>query len=342
MKRRANIIILCLWIGVLAIMEGCNGQEETEMVTSENMGDVTKQPATAKPTTEVKKYFEDDGIKFQEVDEEVYTSTKLNVREHCSTDAKIIKMLPEKAKIKRIGISDVWSKISIKEGEYYVATEYVTQVKPETKGHIVAINAGHQEKGDAKQEAIGPGATETKEKVTSGTKGVVTGLQEYELTLQVAKLVEEKLKEDGYEVLMVRETNDLNMGNKERAKMATEAGAEILVHLHANGSKVSSTNGAMTVCVTKENPYVGKLYEDSRKLADAVISQYVDYTGANNKGVWETDLMMGLNWSSIPAINLEMGFMSNPEEDKKMADSDYQEKMAKGITLGIESYFEND
>lgn len=76
--------------------------------------------------------------------------------------------------------------------------------------------------------------------------------------------------------------------------MAAEAGARIIVHLHANGSKVASTNGAMAICTTKESPYVPKLYEESRKLADSILTQYVDYTGAKNNGVWETDLMMGL------------------------------------------------
>lgn len=341
MEKRTIAIALCLGIGVLTAIEGCNGQEEKEMINFEKAGDVTKQPVTEKPV-EVFKDFKEEGITFKGVDEEVYTTTKLNVREHCSTDSAIIKMLPEKAKVKRIGISDIWSKISIKEGEYYVATEYLSKTRPKMKGHIIAIDAGHQEKNNTKQEPIGPGAEETKEKVTSGTKGVVTGLHEYELTLEVAKMVEEQLKEEGYEVFMVRESNDLNMGNKERTQMASDAGAEILIHLHANGSKVSSTNGAMTVCVTKESPYAKKIYEDSRELADAIISQYVDYTGAKNKGVWETDLMMGLNWSSIPAINLEMGFMSNPEEDKKMADSAYQEKMAQGIVAGINLYFEKD
>lgn len=349
MRKRTIAMALCLGLGVLTAIEGCNGQEEKEIINYTNAGDVTKQPPTQKPVEvkeevkkEIKEEFEEEGITFKGVDEEVYTTTKLNVREHCSTDSTIIKMLPEKAKVKRTGVSDIWSKISIAEGEYYVATEYLTKKKPKTKKHIVAIDAGHQEKDNTEQEAIGPGAKETKDTVTSGTKGVATGLCEYELTLQVGKMVEELLKEDGYEVFMVRESNDLNMGNKERAQMAAEAGADILVHLHANGSKVSSTNGAMTICVTKDSPYVAKLYKESRELADAVISQYVNYTGAKNKGVWETDLMMGLNWSSIPAINLEMGFMSNPEEDKKMADSEYQKKMAQGISAGIKSYFESN
>lgn len=339
MKKQVTAIMLSLCFGAAMVIGGCDeAKEEENIVTFEDEGSVTKQPATEKPV-EKKTKFKEEGITFQGVDEVVYTTSKLNVREHCSTDSDVIKILPERAKIKRIGISDVWSKVSVTEGEYYVATEHLTKTAPKVKGHIVAIDAAHQEKDNTEQEAVGPGAKETKDKVTSGTKGVETGLHEYELTLEVAKLVQKQLEEDGYEICMLRETNDLNLGNKERAQMAAEAGAEILVQLHANGSKVSSTNGAMAVCTTKKSPYVAELYKDSKKLADDVLAQYVDYTGAKNNGVWETDLMMGLNWSTIPAVHLEMGFMSNPEEDKKMADSEYQRKMAKGIAAGIEEYF---
>ena len=339
MRKRTVAIALCFGIGILVAMEGCKGKSEQDPVKYEEAGGETKQPVT-KETAEPKGQYEEEGIIFERVDEVVYTTTKLNVREHCSTDSEIIKMLPERAKIRRIGVSDIWSKVSLEEGEYYVATEHLSKETPKVTGHIVAINAGHQEKANTEQDPIGPGAKETKEKVTQGTKGVSTGLNEYKLTLQVGKLVEEKLKADGYEVFMVRESNDLNMGTKERTQMAAESGAQIIVHLHANGSKVASTNGAMAICTTKESPYVPKLYEENRKLADSILTQYVDYTGAKNNGVWETDLMMGLNWASVPSVHFELGFMSNPEEDKKMATDEYQEKMAAGIASGIEQYFE--
>lgn len=335
------------YLGLIMMIFLCSCKEapEEKVVSFKDAGEITMQPQKTKESIETENKqseledFEEEGFLFQGVQEEVYTTTKLNVREHCSTDSKVIKMLPERAKLNRIGINDIWSKVSMEEGDYYVATEHLTTSRPNVQKHLVAINAGHQDTDNKEQEAIGPGAKETKEKVTKGTVGVATDMREYSLTLEIARKVEEKLKEKGYSVFMVRESNDLNMGNRERAKMAAEAGAEILINLHANGSTVSSTNGAMAVCISKENPYIASIYKESRKLADSVIGQYIDFTGANNKGVWETDLMMGLNWSTIPAINLEMGFLSNPKEDKKMADPDYQEKMACGIAEGIEAYF---
>ena len=207
---------------------------------------------------------------------------------------------------------------------------------------LVVIDPGHQRKGNYDKEPNGPGSDVMKTKVSSGTQGVSTGIPEYELVLVVSLMLKEELLARGYDVIMIRETHDIDISNVERALVANEAKADAFIRVHANGSENPSVEGVMTICQTPENPYNSEWYTESKRLSELVLDEVVEETGAKKRYVWETDTMTGINWTTVPTTILEMGFMSNPEEDERMAQEEYRRKIAIGVADGIDRYLQTD
>jgi len=209
---------------------------------------------------------------------------------------------------------------------------------PEGNGYVIAIDAGHCSKPETwLYEPVGPGATETKMKDTGGTVGRFTGIPEYELNLQLSLKLEAVLKERGYTVYMTRTENEVSLGNIDRAAVANDAEADAFIRIHANGAEDKSVNGALSICQTPYNPYVNN-YADSRLLADCVLDELCSATGAYKRSVWETDTMAGLNWAKVPCTIIEVGFMTNKEEDELMATDEYRDLIAVGLANGIDKY----
>ena len=204
---------------------------------------------------------------------------------------------------------------------------------------IIAIDAGHQQRGDSSTEPVGPGASTKKAKVAGGTSGVYTKVPEYKLTLSVAKKLKKELVARGYKVVMIRTKHNVNISNKERALKANKT-SDICIRIHADGSVSSSASGASALYPSTSNKYVSKkVSKASKKLSEKVLSSMCKKTGARNRGTIVRDDLTGTNWSTIPVTLIEMGFMSNKAEDIKMQQKSYQEKLAKGMAEGVDSYY---
>jgi len=281
--------------------------------------------------------------------------SNVNFRSGPSKESGIIGKLAYGQEVQLLGTEGEWKWVQANNMEGYIFAEFVSLEKKEQVAEApqagapadnispisitVAIDPGHQAKGNSGHEPIGPGALQTKPKVSSGTQGVVTKVPEYQLTLDISLKLRDELMVRGYEVFMIREVNDVNISNKERALMAADAGANILIRIHADGSQNSNVNGILTLCPTKNNPFVSDLYTQSRELSDEILSAMVMETNAKNRGVSEVDNMSGINWATIPVTIIEMGLMTNPAEDKLMQTEEYQKKLALGIANGIDQYF---
>lgn len=203
---------------------------------------------------------------------------------------------------------------------------------------LIVIDAGHQAHGNNEQEPIGPGASETKAKVTTGATGISTGKLESEINLEVALKLQKKLQEANYQVIMIRTSQDVNLSNSERAKIANNNNADAFIRLHCNSADTSSASGTLTMAPSLNNPYCNQIASSSYNLSKKVVDKICNRTGSKNRGVMISDTMSGINWCKVPVTIIEMGFLSNPQEDMLLNDSIYQDKIVDGIVEGINEF----
>lgn len=220
------------------------------------------------------------------------------------------------------------------EGEWMWVEEPTPAQTGRLSGIKIGIDPGHQARQNSEHEAVAPGSSETKMKVSSGTWGVASRKAEYEVNLEASLMLRDALEALGCEVYMTRETHDVNISNQERAIMMNEIGVDLVLRIHCNGSSKSKSNG-IGLFVTR----TGSVAEASYAAAEALLPAMTAATGANADGIFRRDTYTGMNWSTVPIILVEMGYMSNPEEDMKLVDPSYQQLLVEGMVSGICAYF---
>lgn len=208
-------------------------------------------------------------------------------------------------------------------------------------GCVIGIDPGHQAHANYDKELISPTGTATKAKVSSGTYGRFTGIYEYEINLKVGMKLKTKLEELGATVIMTRETHDVDISNAERAVMMNGVPVDCWIRIHANGSSNASVHGLFFLVpspgtMNTDDPSVQtKSYE----LAECLLAPTISVTEAKDLGIIPRHDQTGFSWSSTPVCTIEMGHMTNKEEDNLLVSDDYQEKMAQGLANGFLSYF---
>ena len=214
--------------------------------------------------------------------------------------------------------------------------------KPVTGGHKIALDPGQQESQMSEEEPIGPGASSGAAKMSYGATSTTTGKREYEWSLPFAQRLKAELEARGYEVVLTREEGDVKISNAERAQFANESGAELYLSLQADAASNKDAKGIYTQIPSQSNMYVGNLYADCKRLAKLLQNNLIAETGAKDRGVQEIDKVAAINYSKMPVAVLQLGFMSNKEEDTNLWSEEYQDKMIKAICDGIDTYFQEE
>ncbi|MDQ0871604.1 N-acetylmuramoyl-L-alanine amidase [Paenibacillus sp. V4I3] len=206
---------------------------------------------------------------------------------------------------------------------------------------LVMLDPGHQRYGNNALESVGPDTRETKPKVSSGTVGVRTKKPEYVLNLEVSLLIKDELVRRGIEVAMTRESHEVDISNKQRADMANEAGAALAVRIHADGDSSPKTKGFSVLYPSASSAAVKPIAAGSHEAAGFILEHLKTATGTAGRGLSARSDLSGFNWSKVPVVLVELGFMTNPEEDELMSEAEYQKKLAQGIADGIEQFLKS-
>ncbi len=199
------------------------------------------------------------------------------------------------------------------------------------EGIIVGINPGHQEKASSKKLPMAPGSSKTGNANNGGTRGIKTKTPEYMLTLEISFLLKDALENMGAKVVMTRETNDVNINNIERAQMLNKAGVDVALQIHLNASENKTQEGFSVY--TRYND------TESQVIGKILLETACEISGAKMLKVNRSNNYMSLNWSETPALLLECGYLTNPDEDVKINSPVYQKLLAEGIAEGVKAYY---
>ncbi|OON97745.1 MAG: N-acetylmuramoyl-L-alanine amidase [Candidatus Epulonipiscium fishelsonii] len=211
------------------------------------------------------------------------------------------------------------------------------KVPKQEKNFVVCIDPGHQAKGDNKTEAIAPGSTQKKARVSSGTEGIGTKKAEYEINLEASLILKQLLEEEGITVVMTRENNDVNISNAERAQISNNNKANMTIRIHCDSIDNSEKTGATILVPSDTSKYTQTIYAESQKYAE-YLKEALTSKGIKVNGIFKREDMTGFNWSQVPVVILEMGFMSNWNEDKMLSSPEYQKKLMEAIVDALRIY----
>jgi N-acetylmuramoyl-L-alanine amidase len=204
---------------------------------------------------------------------------------------------------------------------------------------VVVIDPGHDLRANSDTEPIGPGSSTRKIKDGGGTSGVVSGLREAELNLRVGLRVRDLLRRAGVPVVMTRtRTVGTSMGNIARARIANRAGAALFLRIHADGAADPSARGTHTLYPALRRGWTDDVYADSKRAARVVQAEVRAALGFPDRGLQERSDFTGFNWADVPVILVELGFMTNPTEDRLLATTAYQRRAATGLCRGTMRY----
>ncbi len=201
---------------------------------------------------------------------------------------------------------------------------------------IIVIDPGHGVKWDMSLEPLSPGSNKKKVKAPVGAIGDYTKIPEYKADWDVSLKLKKILEDKGFIVVMTKSDISENPGGIERAEIGNKANARLVVRIHADSFEDQSVSGTTILVPEALNDDRKELSVESSRSANIILNTLENEVGVKARGVVLREDLTAFNWSNVPTLLIEMGFLSNKNEDELLNNEDYQNKMARAIADGIE------
>ncbi|PLT32568.1 N-acetylmuramoyl-L-alanine amidase [Bacillus sp. V5-8f] len=248
-------------------------------------------------------------------------ASSLNIRKDPNTTSAVLTAVKNGEAVtlyeKKVVAGRQWGRVKTASGKIgwasmtYLSTKPPVVASSSIKGKIIVIDPGH---GGSDPGAIGKGKT-----------------QEKVINLQTANELKVLLENAGAKVIMTRTSNtSRKLELQERVDISHKYKADVFISIHYNAGSSQATG---------IDTYYDKTYGNEAELAKCIQTELIKQTGMKDRGV-KTAGFYVIKKNKMPSVLVELGFISNPNEEKLIATKAYQQKAAKGIFNGLVKYFE--
>jgi len=160
------------------------------------------------------------------------------------------------------------------------------------------------------------------------------GIYEKDITLEISKYLGGILQQMGYSVIYTR-TSDIDLDLEPRVQIAENARADAFVSVHVNSLDVNASS------VSGVETYHARGSTVGQELARYVHSQIIASTGASDRNIRGAGFYV-IAKTSMPAILVETGYITNPAESSNLTSPNYQRRMAEAIAKGVDQFFKSN
>lgn len=207
-------------------------------------------------------------------------------------------------------------------------------------GRLICLDPGHcvtPLTGKGYTELVSPLSTQKKGLYSTGTQG--KHATEEKVNLAVGLALRDRLEELGATVVMTRTESNMTISGIERCDIANQAGADVAIRIHCDGSTDRSVHGVSVLVPAGELLGTPSIQDESVRLGQLMVDAVAAQTGAKNLGTIDRSDLTGFNFSQVPSVLIEMGFMTNADEDARLASEEYQALIVEGMVQSVLAWY---